>query len=253
MSALKVPWPSNIEGLWRACELPRIQASDTGISTGFPVLDDLLAERGWPHAGLVELLCEGCGIGELRLLGPALSTLSSSEKRCIAWVNPPYLPYAPALQAAGIDPGRVLLVRAKNHGDALWAFEQTCKSGACCAVLGWLAEPKLRFTEIRRLQFAAKQGRTWANLFRPASVAREASAAELRLRLRPLPEDRLNVDIVKRRSGWPLSAIELPLGATLGTGLTQRRRRLREQLARWRHERFGHRAESPSTPNADAG
>ena len=87
-------------------------------------------------------------------------------------------------------------------------------------MLGWLAEPsagereglaprmkepKIRFTEIRRLQFAAKQGRTWANLFRPVSASREASAAELRLRLGPLSEDRLNVDIVKRRGGWPLS------------------------------------------------
>ena len=229
-SALKSP--DSIEGLWRAHELPRRRAADDGIETGFPVLDDVLADGGWPTAGLVELLLEGCGIGELRLLSPALAALSRRGKRCIAWVNPPYLPYAPALQAAGIDPARVLLVRPKSHEDALWALEQACKSGGCSAVLGWLAEPaRLRFTEIRRLQFAAKQGRTWTNLFRPADAVLEASAAELRLRLRPRSDDGLQVDIVKRRSGWPLSGIEL----TLGTGLTGQRERLYEQLERWRN------------------
>ena len=108
-TALEAPWQSNIEGLWRARELPRHQVADVGISTGFPALDDVLADGGWPPAGLVELLSEDYGIGELRLLSPALATLSSVDDRCIAWVNPPHVPYAPALQAAGIDPARVLL------------------------------------------------------------------------------------------------------------------------------------------------
>ena len=232
-TALEAPWQSGIEGLWRARELPRQQIADAGIGTGFRALDDALVDHGWPPAGLVELLSEDYGIGELRLLSPALATLSSSDDRCIAWVNPPHLPYAPALQSVGIDPARVLLVRANDHAEALWAFEQSSKSGACSAVLGWFADPKLRFTEVRRLQFAAKQGRTWANLFRPLDAAREASSAELRLRLEPLSEDRLNVDIVKRRGGWPLPGIELPLDV----GLTQRRRRLSEALGRWRSSR----------------
>ena len=242
-TALKVPIEGMpIEGLWRARELPARPTADagTGICTGFPVLDDLLADGGWPRAGLVELLCAGAGagIGELRLVSPALATLSDADKRCIAWIAPPYLPYAPALEVVGIDPARVLIVRPKERGDALWAFEQTCKSGACSAVLGWLQESRLRFTELRRLQFAAKQGRTWANLFRPAEAVGQASAAELRLRLRPLTEDRLEVDIVKRRGGWPLSAIRLALGTAPGA----RRRTLSEELARWRRERFGVRA-----------
>lgn len=232
-TALEASWKTGIEGLWRARELPMHRVADTGISTGFPALDDVLADGGWPTGGLVELLSEDCGIGELRLLSPALATLTT-DNRGIAWINPPHLPYAPALCAAGIDPARVLLVRAKDHADGLWAFEQACKSGACSAVLGWIVEAKLRFTEIRRLQFAARQGRTWANLFRPIGASGEASAAELRLRLGALSEDRLNVDIVKRRGGWPLQGIELPLSI----GPTQRRQRLSEALGRWRRKRF---------------
>lgn len=240
-TAFEVPWQSPINGLWRARELPRGRVAE-GIRTGFSVLDDALADRGWPPAGLVELLSEDCGIGELHLLSPALATLSCTSDRCIAWVNPPHLPYAPALLAHGIDPARILLVMPKDHADALWAFEQACKSGACSAVLGWLSEPKLRFAEIRRLQFSAREGRTWANLFRPVGACREASAAELRLRLGALSADRINVDIVKRRGGWPLPGIELPLDTTLGAhghamGLAQRRRCLIEALERWRQAR----------------
>ena len=234
-NALQSPWKANVAALWRACELPRQQQADTGtgIGTGFPTLDAALANRGWPQAGLMELLCDDHGIGELRLLSPALAALSSAGERCVAWINPPHIPYAPALQAAGIDPARMLLIYPKDHREALWALEQTLKTGACGAVLGWPSERRLRFAEIRRLQFAAKQGRTWASLFRPARVAGEASAAELRLRLQPLPDDRLRVDIVKRRGGWPLSNIEL----TLGTTLTQQRRLLRKRLERWRGHR----------------
>ena len=91
-------------------------------------------------------------------------------------------------------------------------MEQTLKTGACSAVLGWLAETSLGFANLRRLLLAARQGEAWGSLFRPAQAAESASAAErLRLRLSPCPDDRLQVNIVKRRGGWPLSGIELDL------------------------------------------
>ena len=88
-------------------------------------------------------------------------------------------------------------------------MEQALKTGVCSAVLGWLSESLLKFTEVRRLQLATRQGGTWSSLFRPATAAGVASAAELRVRLRPR-KDGLRLDIVKRRGGWPLSGIELP-------------------------------------------
>ena len=68
--------------LWRA---GRIEPSARAIGTGYPTLDGLLADRGWPKAGLVELLSPRIGIGELRLLGPALAALSVQEQRWITW------------------------------------------------------------------------------------------------------------------------------------------------------------------------
>ncbi len=234
----RVPNPApavvgNLENkLWRARDLPRRPTAPTGIGTGFPALDAELVDQGWPRAGLAELLCEGQCIGELRLLAPALAALSCRESRSIAWVAPPHVPYAPALAAAGIDLARLLLIYPRSHQDVLWAFEQALGTGACSAVLGWLSEARLRFAELRRLQFAAVQGRTLGCLFRPARAAQDASAAELRLRLSPLPEGRLQVDVVKRRGGWPLAGLEIALDTRAA-----RPRWLREQQDRWRQGR----------------
>lgn len=200
-----------LPNLWRASELPRLRSAGVksdGIATGFQVLDDVLFDQGWPRAGLTELLLDEPGIGELTLLGPALASLSTTEERLIAWIAPPFVPFAPALAAVGIDVSKTLMVHPDNHANALWTFEQVLKTGACSALLGWLAERELKFAEIRRLQFAARQGRTWASLFRPATVADNASPAELRLCLRPRCGG-VRLDVVKRRGGWPLSGIEL--------------------------------------------
>lgn len=205
-----------ISTVWRASELPRLRSSagirPDGIGSGFAALDEVLFDRGWPRAGLTEFLLDEPGIGELSLLTPALASLSATQERAITWIAPPFVPFAPALGAAGIDISKVLLVYPDNHADALWTFEQVLKTGACSALLGWFAGRGPKFAEIRRLQFAARQGRTWAGLFRPAVAAGEASPAELRLRLQPR-RGGLQLDIVKRRGGWPLSGIELDFDA----------------------------------------
>ena len=201
-------------GLWRARDFPdrHCQGADAnGISTGFPTLNEALSHQGWPRAGMMELLTNAYGIGELRLLAPGLAELSVAENRWIAWVGPPFVPYAPAWQAFGVDLAKMLWIRPKNAREGVWAAEQALKTGACSAVLGWLPEADLSFSALRRLLLAARRGAAWACLFRPASAAVSASAAELRLRLTPRGDARLRVDVVKRRGGWPLANIELRL------------------------------------------
>jgi len=193
--------------LWRAGEL---EADEGSIPTGHAALDAHLAGRGWPRGGLIELLCDRAGIGELRLLAPALSALSA-EPRWILWLNPPHIPYAPALAAHGIDVCKVLLVHPRQHRDALWALEQALRSGTCSAALAWLDERKLKGPEIRKLKLAANEGKTFAMLFRPESASGHASTAELRIRLRSSASTSVEVDIVKRRGGWPVTVrAELP-------------------------------------------
>ena len=91
--------------LWRAGEV----SAEGGLSTGFDALDAMLPGGGWPHPGLIEILASRPGIGALRLLLPALAALGRLQQWLI-WVAPPYLPNAPALEAAGLELSRVLVI-----------------------------------------------------------------------------------------------------------------------------------------------
>lgn len=163
------------------------------------MLDKELPGGGWPTACLSEVLPAHEGIGELRLMGPGLACLSSQGRR-LAWVAPPYLPYAPALDAAGIELERLLIVRTRTAAEALWAAEQALRSQACGAVLLWSAT--CDHAALRRLQLAAEHGRALALLFRPPTAHSRASPAALRLRL-DSANGGLAVHILKRR-GPPL-------------------------------------------------
>lgn len=185
-------------GIWRGAELAR--TGNPGIATGFAALDAELPGGGWPCGALTEILPQHEGIGELRLLGPALARLAAQGK-FIAWIAPPYLPYAPALAAAGIDLARVVIVKTAKDGDTLWAAEQALNSAACGGVLVWPRAP--RFVQLRRLQLAAEAGRSLALLFRPSEAAREPSPAVLRIAL-ATHAGGLALSIFKRR-GAPLS------------------------------------------------
>ena len=93
--------------VWRGSALGSV--ATPSVPTGFPALDAELPGGGWPAAALTEILPQHEGIGELRILGHALASLSA-RGRWLAWIAPPYLPYAPALQAAGIDLARLIVV-----------------------------------------------------------------------------------------------------------------------------------------------
>ncbi len=181
--------------VWRVGDLSRVELPS--VPSGFAGLDAELPGSGWPAGVLTELLPEHIGIGEVRVLGPALSSLSG-QGRWITWIAPPYLPYPPALEAAGIDLARVMIVRTKSTQETLWAIEQALQSGACGAVLGW--PEKAGFTQLRRLQIAAEGSPALAFLFRSPLAARESSPAALRLHLQSIKGE-LAVRILKRRGG----------------------------------------------------
>ena len=103
--------------VWRA----RAGVRQPGITTGIAALDQLLPD-GWPRGALTEILSSRPGIGECSLLLPALSRLCDG-RRWLALIAPPYIPYAPALAAAGIDISRVLMIHPRSEAEILWAAE----------------------------------------------------------------------------------------------------------------------------------
>lgn len=193
--------------VWRGSSQSGTRA---GLASGYPQLDRCLPGGGWPLAALTEILIGQYGIGELRLLMPALAELSAEETQVqygeytepgwIAWIAPPFQPYAPALQQSGIDLSRVLIVRPKDDSELLWSAEQALSSGTCAAVLLW--PDKLDDQASRRLQLAAEKGHSWAIAFRPLTARQQPSAAALRLELQPT-EQGTRVHILKSRGGRP--------------------------------------------------
>ena len=183
------------------------------LSSGCPRLDAWLPGGGWPAGRLTELAVERWGSGELALLMPLLARLSSADTACdgrwIAWIAPPFLPYAPALAAAGLELSRQLLVRPGNEDETLWAAEQALRSGSCAAVLAWAGH--VAGTCLRRLQLAAEAGDTPLLLFRPPAALATPSPASLRLSIAAAAQGaslRLHKHQGRAAGALPLAALQ---------------------------------------------
>lgn len=190
---------------------PLLPAPSPGLPTGYSELDALLPNGGWPHAALTELLVPNEGIGALQLLLPTLARLSE-QRRWIAWVAPPYIPYAPALAAAGVDPSRVMLVHPRAGDDGLATIERCLRSGTCGAVLAWPMVGDA--TAIRRLQAAAAEGHSWGVLFRPDHLASQPSPAALRLKVARRPNG-VEVSLLRPRGGWAAGPVSFAMDRLL--------------------------------------
>ena len=179
------------------------------IPSGLERLDTLLPGRGWPLGALSELLVTREGIGELSLLLPMLSRVSR-EGGWMVLVDPPWLPYAPAMHGHGIDLQRLLLVQTRDAQESLWACEQALRGVRGGVVLSWLQGPRHRagFAHLRRLQLAARSGQKGAFLFRDRDVASQATPAALRLHLDTRDRE-LEVTLLKGRGARPGRSILL--------------------------------------------
>jgi protein ImuA len=186
--------------LWRASQLGhRAQAA---LPSGFAALDAELPGGGWPRRALAELLLPHAGVGEMRLLAPALAALTRAGQR-VLWVDPPAAPCAPALEQLGLDVRRLVVVHGRDGprgararrllgaADVLWALEQALASGELGAVLAWLPE------------------------FRELAARLRPSAAPLRLALHAAGPDALSVHVLKRRGPALERSVRLELAPVL--------------------------------------
>lgn len=224
--------------LWRGKDLltrnSLQQTYDPVLPSGHAKLDRYLYGGGWPQQGLIDLLLPQAGIGELRLMLPVLQQLTQSAY--VVWINPPFIPYATALAACGVNINNILVVRTQSHEETLWSMERCCLSDGCTGVLAWPEDRKLNIKETRRVQLAARSGRTMAVFFRPSHAVERSSLAELRLALQPAESvDRLCIDIVKRKGGWPVHGIELSLTEALQAPY-EVMHALHQQLALWQKQ-----------------
>ncbi len=180
-------------------------ASMAGLATGYRELDDELYSGGWPLGQTVELLSDSNGLGAMGLFLPAMEALSE-KGRWQVFIAPPFMPYAPLLEARGIDTQQVLLVHPQNRQDLLWSIEQALRSTTCSAVFAWLGAGEYRYSELRKLQLAAADSDTLSVLFRPRQAVHNHAPASLRLEMRAYRQ----VHILKQRGGN--QAVDVALG-----------------------------------------
>ena len=233
--------------LWRA---DQIGAGRTGVTpSGFAALDAQLPGGGWPHQVLTELLLPHPGLGELRLLAPALATAP-----CVMLFEPPAALCGWGLGQLGLDVGPWLIVQGRealdssqrrshhrspscshhrqhNHpgprpdasADVLWALEQALRSGHLGAALAWLPA-HCGADVLRRLQLAAQAHDGPVFLFRGLQARSRPSVAPLRLVLAPAGIDGLAVELIKRRGPRLAQALYLALPPVLGARQRDRAR-----------------------------
>ena len=189
-------WP----GVWRGRSLRR---DAPALPSGHAVLDRHLPGGGWPLGALTELFTENPGSGEFGLLLPTLARLTR-QAQWVILVDPPWIPYPPAIHGHGVALERVMVIRSDDPQHALWACEQALHGPIGGAVLAWPGNPG--FARLRRLQLAARSGQKTAFLFRPLHDSQSPSPAALRLWLAADPEG-VRITVLKCQGRRPSSSL----------------------------------------------
>lgn len=194
--------------LWRAGDTVHNQKNT--LSSGYSLLDDKLG-GGWPDKGIIELQTALIGIGEIRLLLPALKAMQHSEVRqdkLYLWICPPGRLNAQTLASAGLPLSNTLVASEISCEHAFWVAEQSLRSGCCAAVILWCEQ--LEPTQAKRLQLAAKEGNSLGILIRPPGNVEQSLPISVRMTLEP-HEQGLSVDISKRLGGMPVNTFDLDM------------------------------------------
>jgi cell division inhibitor SulA len=185
--------------------------------------------------GLIEMVSERWGVGELQLFLPLMRHLIA-RGNWVLWIAPPYSPYAPGLAQAGIDLRRILIVGGSNaplrseafwgkkaapepvsserlsSKEALWSMEKALQTQHCGLVLAWHSQ--LPQPTLRRLQLAAITGKTLGVVF--MSKNSEHSPSSMRLKIKNSESDGAEaayaeVSLLKARGSYRQSAARIKL------------------------------------------
>jgi len=193
--------------VWTANQAPNHIAEPSFVPSGFAMLD--AQTGGWPSSGLVELQPSALGIGELRLIFPALSFLAgkaSARQSLQVWL-PGALQLMPQGLGGAFTPNTVML-KALGSKESLWVLDTLLQSGVCSAVVCWL--DALDSAQAKRLQIAAKESGTLVFCIRPAPKQDGSLPISMRMRLQPA-ENGLLLDVFKRQNAYAPEPFHVPL------------------------------------------
>lgn len=156
---------------------------DTISSCGCPALDALLPEQGFAPGSLIEWLADGgCGASVLALIA-AREAMRSGGALVVLDRGGRFHP--PAAAALGVELENLVVIRAANESDELWALDQALRCPGVAAA--WAELQTLDWRWFRRLQLAAEEGGALGLLQRPPQVRGQPTWAAVQLLVRPTP------------------------------------------------------------------
>jgi len=181
-----------------------------GLALG--ALHEIEGARAEWDDGLVAAFC-------LALVAPLAAALDGP----VLWIARQADLYGPGLAARGLDPARILFVRAGGDREVLWAMEEGLRCRRLAAVVGEAGE--LERSAGRRLQLAAEAGGVTAFLLRRRLIAphraEPPSAARSRWRVAPAPSGAAPLPELPGRPRWRVELLRCR-GAAPGEFLVER-------------------------------
>jgi protein ImuA len=159
---------------------------------GVGAIDRVLPGGGLARGALHEILGIGGDEEDGALAAAFAAHILGRLEGVVLWCLPRSDLYGPGLAAYGLDPERVVLVRASRDAEILWAMEEGLRALGIAAVVGEVGS--LPMVASRRLQLAAEHSGITAFVLRSwregGQAARERSlpnAAVTRWRIAALP------------------------------------------------------------------
>lgn len=169
---------ARIQGISR--QNPPNRVSSGIVSLGIDDIDATLPWRGLPRAGLHEIDTADTSAAAAGFCAMVLARLAEATG-VVAWCRRGRGLHGPGLAAFGLDPARLIVVRARKDTDVFWAMEEGLRNAALVAMVGEIH--KATPTALRRLQLAAENGGVTALLLRPLRAATTATPAITRWRV----------------------------------------------------------------------
>lgn len=182
------------------------------VSSGFDECNKVLLNGGWPRSKLIECyLQHDAHAGEWLLFTPSITALCQEVKEgFFVLLNPPAIPFAPALIQAGLPLNQLLVAHSKNKKDFLACFIEFTRSAHCLVLLAWQTSYTLNYTELRKCQLACAEGKALYTLFRPMHSKMQSSPSPLRLTLQ-FTETALELEIFKQQGMFNKRRIAIEL------------------------------------------
>ncbi len=192
------------------------------ISSGCQGLDQLLPHGGFPRGSLIECLSAGPHAGGAGTFAMIMARQASLEGGAIVVLDHQHWFYPPAAAVLGVDLEEVIVVRAREPQDQIWALDQALRCPAVAAV--WAPLEELGEHDFRRLQLAAEEGGGLGLLVRSRKVQHQPSWSDIQLVIHPQAVDaqqlrtgrRLRIEITRCRQGRSGGTLDVEIDEVTG-------------------------------------